>query len=343
MTGGTVSVLVLYTPAAAAANNISLMANNIIAQANGLFATSGVGSGNYFTLADMQPLSDDLTTFGARCETQIINNASAGAGAFSNVSSIISATNADIVLIIATTEPAYSECSALGRFGGFARIYESANPFAFTSDTYAIGDLTAIHELGHVMGGDHEGGTQGALSDAYGYATSSCAWQTLMGGYVQCAFDWNEPVPGLQPTTRLPRWSNPSLTYGGLPTGSSTQDMAAALDVLMPDVSAWESNPSAPGTPSGFNVSSWLCYGTHTASWSATSGATHYQLMASPNLTTNKPVLVQLVSHSSGGTSAVFDIYPMETLYLRVRACNAGGCSALSSEDVANDYYDPCV
>ena len=41
--------------------------------------------------------------------------------------------------------------------------------------------------------------------------------------------------------------------------------------------------------------------------------------------------------------SANSDIGPSETLYLRVRACNAGGCGGYSAQQVADDYYPICV
>lgn len=343
--GGNVATLILYTPAVAARNNISLLANQIIAQANASLAASGVDSSNYFTLADLKPLSSNFTTFGSRCADDILYQARDRVGAFSGVDTTLSNADADIALILVTTEISYDDCwQDVGRIGGVAFLHEEADPFALSTDTYALGDLTAVHEIGHVLGGDHEYGTaNAALPNAYGFvALPSCAWQTLMGGYAHpsCPFDVDQPFPHLQPTTRLPRWSNPNQTYGGIAMGSSTQNMADALETLMPTVSAWETNPAAPGTASGFAVWSWLCYGTHTASWTATTGATHYQLMASTSVTFSSPYLIHI---ASGATSANFDIGPSETLYLRVRACNAGGCGGYSAQQVADDYYPICV
>jgi hypothetical protein len=340
-TGGNVGTLVLYTPAVAARNNISLLANGIIAQTNASLAASGVDSSNYLTMADLRPLSSNLSSVGSRCRVEIFGDVVNRMGAFSDLDTRLANADADIVLILVTTETGYTECEyGYGRFGGAAFIHDPDHPFAISTDTYALGDLTALHEVGHVLGGDHEGGVDGALSYAYGYATPSCAWQTMMAGYIDCAFDYDEPYPHLQPVDRLPRWSNPSLTYGGLPTGTATKNMKAALNVLMPGVSDWESDPAAPGSPSTFIVTSWLCHGTYTASWSATTGATHYQLMASTSSAFTSPYLMQI---ASGSTSAIFDIAQYETLYVRVRACNAGGCGGYSTQRIADDYYPICV
>lgn len=303
------------------------------------------GSSEAGHLADLKPLSSNFTTFGSRCTDDILYQARDRVGAFSGVDTTLSNADADIALILVTTEISYDDCwQDVGRIGGVAFLHEEADPFALSTDTYALGDLTAVHEIGHVLGGDHEYGTaNAALPNAYGFvALPSCAWQTLMGGYAHpsCPFDVDQPFPHLQPTTRLPRWSNPNQTYGGIAMGSSTQNMADALETLMPTVSAWETNPAAPGTASGFAVWSWLCYGTHTASWTATTGATHYQLMASTSVTFSSPYLIHI---ASGATSANFDIGPSETLYLRVRACNAGGCGGYSAQQVADDYYPICV
>lgn len=340
--GGNVATLILYTPAVAARNNISVLANEIIAEANASLSASGVDSSNYFTLADLKPLSNNFATFGVRCRDEVLDQARFRFGAFSGMDALMSSAQADTALILVTTEPTYDEClQNVGRVGGVAVTHEDEYPFALSTDTYALGDLTAIHEIGHVLGGDHEGGSNGVLPNAYGFAEeSSCGWQTLMGGYVACDFDEEQPFPQFQTTTRLPRWSNPNMNYGTVAMGSSTQNMADALEMLMPTVSAWESDPAAPGSASGFAVSSWLCYGTHTASWSATTGATHYQLMASTSVTFSSPYLIQI---ASGATSAIFDIQPSETLYLRVRACNAGGCGGYSGQQVANSYYPVCI
>jgi hypothetical protein len=333
-------MLVLYTPAVASRNDISLLVSSIIAQTNASLSVSGVAGTNYLTLADLEPLSGNLSTFGARCRGELYDDAIARDGEFSDLDTRLANADADVVLILVTTETGYTECEfGSGRFGGVAAYHNAGEPFAFSTDTYALGDLTAPHELGHVFGGDHEGGSFGALSYAQGYAISTCDWQTMMGGYILCPFDFGEPDPNQQPTARLPRWSNPSLSYMGQATGTSTQNMSAALDIQMPIVSAWEADPSAPGAGSGFGVSSWLCYGTHSAYWSSVSGATHYQLMASTSSSFTSPYLVTF----SGGTSAVFNIAQYETLYLRVRACNAGGCGSYSSQAVADDYYTTCI
>ncbi len=342
---GNVSVLVLYTPAVAANDNVSLLASNVIAQTNSSMAFSGVAGTNYLTLADMQPLSDNLATYGQRCRGDIYDRAAFRLGTFSDLDTRRVAAQADMVLVLFTTETSYTECGTGGRVGGMAFVHSSVNPIAFTADTYALGDLTGPHEIGHVFGGHHEHQMGGTLPYSYGYASTTCTWQTMMGGYEgmpgyeDCVFDYDEPHPAMQPVKRLPRWSNPALSYLGEPTGTSTQNMKAALEALMPIVSAWQADPTAPGTTGSFWVAPLMCYGQHQASWSAVTGATHYQLLVSTSPTFSFPY----VMHITGSTTAQFSIQPSEPLYLRVRACNAGGCGGESSQGSATVYYPYCL
>ncbi len=226
-----------------------------------------------------------------------------------------------------------------------------SSPFAFSTDTFALGDLTALHEIGHVMNGEHENLTQPpqacGLSDpsyacglVHSYIPSpACAWQTMMGGYVDCAFNFSEEDSGQQSpfgqsTPRIARWSNPDVFYGLYRTGSASRDMAAALDINMPKASAWMPDPVPPSSaPASLTVNSFQCYGFNSASWSSVSGATEYRLYNTGGWT---PVLLY------SGPNTIADFNVNSSTPVNVMACNAGGCSGWSPTANAQ-FYSGCL
>lgn len=347
--GGTVRVLFMYTPDAAVGNNITLVANNLIAQFNQSLNLSNVNTSNSVVLADIKSIGDSLTTYGDRCNAQILNNMSNGNDAFSSLGTWMSNAYADLGLVYATVEPTYSECLygsvGLGRAGGAGFLIPAGqqsghpNPYAVTNDTFALGSLNALHEVGHVLNGRHEDDCGfSEPSEACGYVyddgvdPDGCVWQTMMGGYVDCPFDFSDP-PSQQDNPRLARWSNPNVNYGGVPTGTSSANMAYALDVNMPFASNWEVNPPPPpSAPNPISSSSWYCYGQNTVSWTLQTDATEYRLykMGSyPTLLYSGPNAQALVNVTSSGQVAA-------------KACNISGCSSYSNQ-VYVTYYSSCL
>ena len=167
-----------------------------------------------------------------------------------------------------------------------------------------------------------------------------CAWQTIMGGYVQCGFDVGQPDPSQQSTKRLVRWSNPNLTYQGHVLGATTHRMADALNITMPIAAAWRpDSPPPPGAPGWMNVSSAYCQGLNVANWSAVSGVVEYRVFGSYSPAFTSPVLI----YSTVSTNAWLNVGFGETLYVRVKACNGGGCSGYSAQGTAEYGYGLCL
>ncbi|QOC21321.1 hypothetical protein IC757_09660 [Wenzhouxiangella sp. AB-CW3] len=338
--GGEVRVLVMYTPAVAQQENIALMANNIIATFNQSLSYSGVNSSNFVTLAGLRNINDNLSTSGHRCRDEILFDKSNEEEAFSNISDWMSEDWADMGLTIMTTETGYTECSPWysRAYGGAAFfIPESAYPehpfpYANTTHTFAMADLTAIHEIGHVLNGRHEDcGGSPQPTFACGYAPSHCDWQTIMGGYVNCDFEENDP-PDQQPTVRIARWSNPDVNYIGEKTGETSRNMAAALDTNMPYAAGWKGpQPTPPQPPNPVSIQPEFCWGMNTLQWTAQPDATEYRVFQ-----TNSSVPV----YSGPGTQTLVNYSSPTTLV--VRACNAGGCSA-DSQQVTTTYYAGCL
>lgn len=335
---GVVRVLVLHSPAVA--GQINTLAGNIVAEFNQALGLSGVAAGNRLSLAGVQQVSDDFTTTGARCKEQILGQLANRQGVFSDVDTRMSDTHADIALLVVSNRPDFSEClpSGAGRIGGSARVFDSTAPFALTTELYALGDLTALHEIGHVFGGRHESGSAPATpSYARGHSATGGAWQTVMGGYLSCPFDVGQPDPALQPTRRLPRFSNPLKTYLGQPTGTASRNMAAALEVQMPVVAAWTADPPSPASPAWLTVTSQQCAGLNDVSWAASPSADAYELHGATHPAFSAPSLMYVGPY----TGAFLDVGT--DTWLRAKACTGGSCSGYSPQDVASVWPGTCL
>ena len=337
---GHVKVLFLYAADVSYAN---LFANAIVADMNAALQRSEVASNNYISLAGLKYVP---STFGNQCKSSLILQMGDRENEFAQINQDLAAYNADIALLLIRgrlDQP--GDASTFCRVGGIAFLYDSANPFAISADSYALADKTAIHEIGHVFGGSHASSTSGPAIWARGYLDPGGNFQTVMGSYgglavsppvPQCVFNSNGTIPATCP--RIGHFSNPSVTYNGWPTGTPYHNMKYWLDDfgVMKTVSAWRENaPGAPATPS-LSAQSELCYGLYTMSWTAQSSATHYRLFwSSSNYSGNASEV-----YNGSNTSTLVDV--PGTRYLWVKACNSYGCSPFSNR-VSATSLNTCI
>lgn len=110
-----------------------------------------------------------------------------------------------------------------GTYCGIANLMTNVSPgfedhaFSVTNWSCATGYYSFGHELGHNMGcaHDHANGSSGAYSYSFGhrfFGQSGQEYRTVMAY-----------APGI----RIPRFSNPNVTYNGTPTGVSGGSQAA--------------------------------------------------------------------------------------------------------------------
>lgn len=338
---GTVRVLVLH---GSDVSSVSTLTANIISAMNDTFFGDGMDPDLHVTLADIRNLGDDLDEV---CKETILELMEEPDPPFANIATWMSDEDADVVLTIATTDPTVDDCpdtGVWGRIGGQASaLLDATRPFAVSMDSYAVGDLTAPHELGHVLGGGHST-TSPALLDTWsggesepfsrGYIGSEGEWQTVMGDYSENGCDFSTTLPNTD-CVRLPLWSDPTKTYDSEARGVTyvseeqdpwSADMVSALEIQMPDVAAWDTySYSAPGSVSGIYIEE--CYQNNIISWNNTTNAEHYQALLSYSSSFTDPEVIYFASQA-GVNVRVFSGQP--TKYVKIRACNGGGCGSYS-------------
>ena len=234
---GEVRVLFLF------ANNISnpsLMAANIVSEFNAALTRSGVASANRLSSANVRVVSSAFSGSND-CKGKLLYDMYQRNGVFSSLDQWMASDHADMAHLVASTVEPFNavQCSpglpsgfnAGSRIGGIATGFypgdvgisdHSSNTFAMTNSTYVLGDLTALHEIGHSLGGEHADETDGQGVAGFPYSSrahgrehnNAGQWQTIMGGYTtsRCVFDASQPDPASQPCERIAYFSNPGLT-----------------------------------------------------------------------------------------------------------------------------------
>jgi len=208
--GSQIDVLVIYTVAARNAAGGAAAIQNLITSAISVTNVSynnsavaprlnlvGMSETSYVESGDM---GQDLSRLGG------IND-----GFMDEVHNLRDLYHADLVNLIVNTGQycgiAYQMQSVDASFGFWA--------FSVVQRTCAVGNLSFAHELGHNMGARHDwyvdSGTQ-PYRYSHGHLNFANRWRTVM------SYDNYCQALGAS-CNRIPYWSNPNLTYGGVPLG----------------------------------------------------------------------------------------------------------------------------
>jgi hypothetical protein len=205
-----IDVMVLYTPAAETFTNgtdsvISII-NQAVDDANVSYADSGVNQAIHKVYAgkfaysekadigqDLGFLKIDAQVQGLRCLHQ-----------------------ADIVVLITGPTLSTGSCGAAYEMHDVSTAYREF-AFAVVPANCATGIYSFAHELGHVMGADHNDAT-GTDNPPYpysrGYESPNKTWYTIMANRTTtCTKNSCSP--------RILHWSNPLISYLSVPTGVS--------------------------------------------------------------------------------------------------------------------------
>ena len=230
-----IDVMVVWTPAARNAVGgtqaaIDSLIQSAVANANLAYANSGIHA--QLRLVHSEEVNFTETSI----QTDLSSLTTSGDGVLDGVQSLRDQYGADIVTLLGNGYVSAGSC-------GLGYIMSSAStsfaPWAFNvvDRSCAAGYLSYAHEVGHNEGLQHDPanatGTP-AYPYAYGYQDPGGAFRTVLS------------YGGAQ---RVPFFSNPNVSYNGLPTGTSSQNNAAALNLTAPTVSQFR--PTAGGSVSG--------------------------------------------------------------------------------------------
>lgn len=198
---GDIKVLVLYTPAAE--NSVSNIYNTALLaeeESNLSFANSGVncnlelvyiGKTNYYEISS----SIDKIRFKETND-----------GYLDEVHTLRDKYAADVCVLLVN----YNN----GMCGEAYTIKaQSDEAFCVVNVQCATGYYSFIHEIGHLLGCRHDYGQDPANSPykfGHGYVYPNGGWRTIMAYNTHC-----------NGCTRLPYWSNPNITYNGVPMGTT--------------------------------------------------------------------------------------------------------------------------
>jgi hypothetical protein len=217
-----IDAMVLYTPAAAAAAGGTLAINALIANAISVTNTA-YGNSNVTQRVRLTYSGPVSYTESGDIEADLTNITN-GAGSLNGVATLRNIYAADVVSLLTST-PGSAYCgiawhmsSVSSGFAGFA--------YSVVEQSCAVGPLAFAHELGHNMGLRHDWYVD-TQTTPYSYAhgqvnvgaTPSTRWRTIMAYADKCT---DQGVF----CTRIPYFSNPSLTYNGsalgVPAGTNT-------------------------------------------------------------------------------------------------------------------------
>lgn len=218
-----------------------------------------------------------------------------------------------------------------GRYCGLAYAIgaTAGSAFAVVAEDCAVRDYTLAHEIGHLQGASHnpENADNPPYPYGHGYYYDADNWRTVMS-YNRCFYASCQVIP---------YWSNPYVTYGGVPMGTtSTHHNARVLNERACTVAGFKT-PVLPATPSSISVWSERCYGLNQVSWSSVFGASEYELWGSSSSNFSSSWRIYR------GPSTSRSINVGGTTYLRVRACNIAGCGSYRTASSTAKYYYGCL
>ena len=227
-----VDVMVVYTAAAkTGAGGVSAMNTLIdlaVAEANDAYVNSLIP-----VTLNLVYRGEVTYTESGNSGTDLTRLQSPSDGHMDAVHSIRDQYGADMVCLF--TETMQSGYAGLGYLMTSVSTNFSSYAFSVIRRTYATGNHTFAHELGHNMGCIHDrqnSSSQGAYDYSYGYrfvGNDNVTYRTVMA---------------YSPGTRIPYFSNPNVNYQGVATGvaagaTNSANNAASISNTVPTVSAF--------------------------------------------------------------------------------------------------------
>lgn len=272
----TLNVYVAYTSAtAAASSNIVSEIQLAISGTNTAFTNSGVNAQLNLVGTGQISYTEGTYTTSDNILTKFTTNSD---GVMDTIHTLRTANSADLVALI--VENLYDAC-------GIAWVYngDPAYGFQVSQRSCMTSGYTYAHETGHNIGAYHDRYVQPEATSnvyAYGYVDTTNRFKTIMSYDDKCtALAISCP--------RIPYFSNPNVTYNGLPTGidrslANSADNARRFNQTASSVAGFRSGTSTPLPESGW----W---------WSTTESGRGYSLEVSGN-----NVFFAFYSYATDGT-----------------------------------------
>jgi len=188
-----IDIMVAYTPQSAGASgdiqsliDASIQSTNVSLQNSGINASVNLVQTVQVNYNDSGNMYNDLNW--------LMNS--------NTVSSLRDQYGADIVKLLVA-----SATGLCGTAAGIEVISDDA--FAVTRNDCSVGNYTFAHEIGHLIGARHDNDpVSNPRAYAHGFVYNPAYWRTVMA----------VNQPGIN---RIPYWSNPSKSYGGVAMGTS--------------------------------------------------------------------------------------------------------------------------
>ncbi len=196
LTFQTIDVLVAFTPAAkvgaGGTSGLESLIDLMVARANSVYINSEIGL--RMRMVKRQEVA--YTEVNNSADLNAIRNST---GAFSGLGAVRNSAGADLVALINTGS------------GGIANLYNGTAGQGFSVTGYSGSESTFVHEIGHNLGCLHDRENNEESTPLYPY---SFGWRFTPATGTQF-----RSVMAYAPGLRVPYFSNPDVTYMGVPTG----------------------------------------------------------------------------------------------------------------------------
>jgi hypothetical protein len=222
--GSTIDVMVVYsaTTRAAAGGTAAMLAqiDLSVLETNQSYQNSGIAQ--RLRLVHAEEVAYTETGSVDQALDCITNTAD---GCIDHIHTLRNTYGADVVSFWIEDDPNYCGVSWV-----MTTISPSFSSYAFSAvkRSCATGVYAFGHEMGHNMGADHDVYVTSSnlpfpYAHGYTYTATVSPWRTIMAYNDAC-------IAAGTSCPRIPYWSNPSISYGGVAMGNATADNAQTLD-----------------------------------------------------------------------------------------------------------------
>ncbi len=243
-TGALIDVMVVYTDdarsAAGGTTNMANLINLAVSETNTGYSLSGIVQ--RMRLVHTAEVSFNESNF--NWET-VLNQLTNTDGVIDEVKTWRNTYAADVVVMIVNN----AIYCGIGWLMNPSYTYDSVG-FSLVSRTCATGYYSFAHETGHNMGAHHDRANASGsamYSYSYGYQAPDSSFRTIMA--YNCSTG----------CTRINRWSNPEISYNGIPTGviytaSNSADNRRTLNNTASIIANFRQSTTIPIAPSNLRV-----------------------------------------------------------------------------------------